>query len=210
LPLGWALTEGGGSSNDNEQYAAGNGSSATGDTYSYGATGSTERAFGELRSGGLIPIFGASFTNSTGVSISSIDVAYTGEQWRLGAVLAGRIDRIDFQISTDATSLATGTWIDVNALDFTDPVVGPAAGALDGNVSPNRTAVAATIAGQDIAAGSTFWIRWTDVDAASNDDGLAVDDFSLTPHTTNASTNPSGTGAASPSSVAAGASTLLP
>src|SRR6476661_3706388 len=132
LPLGWALTEGGGGSNDNEQYAANNGSSLAGDTYSYGATGSSERAFGELRSGNLIPIFGASFTNSTGVPITSIDVAYTGEQWRLGAVVAGRIDRIDFQISTDATSLVTGTWIDVNALDFTAPVQGPVAGALDG------------------------------------------------------------------------------
>ncbi|MDQ3253223.1 MAG: PEP-CTERM sorting domain-containing protein, partial [Acidobacteriota bacterium] len=48
LPVGWYLTETGGGARDNEQYAADNGSSNTGDTYSYGATGATERAFGGL------------------------------------------------------------------------------------------------------------------------------------------------------------------
>lgn len=31
-----------------------------------------------------------------------------------------------------------------------------------------------------IAAGATFWIRWTDFNAAGADDGLAIDNFSLT------------------------------
>ena len=33
-----------------------------------------------------------------------------------------------------------------------------------------------------IPNGATFWIRWTDTDATGADDGLAVDDFSLTPN----------------------------
>src|SRR6185369_6356194 len=36
------------------------------------------------------------------------------------------------------------------------------------------------ITGLSIGNGSSFWIRWTDVDATGAEDGLAVDDFSLT------------------------------
>jgi len=69
----------------------------------------------------------------------------------------------------------------VNSLDFTAPVQGPTTGALDGNASANRTSINGTITGLNIANGATFWIRWTSIDAGSSDDGLAVDDFCLTP-----------------------------
>ncbi|HSB01990.1 MAG TPA: hypothetical protein VLE49_15175, partial [Anaerolineales bacterium] len=63
---GWYLTESGDSARDNELYAADTGSNNTGDTFSYGAAGSTERALGGLLTGTLNPVFGASFTNATG------------------------------------------------------------------------------------------------------------------------------------------------
>src|SRR5690242_9419010 len=96
LPTGWYITEGGGGARDNEQYAVDTGGSTTGDIYSYGAAGSTERALGELRSGTLIPLFGAKFTNNTGATITSLDVSYTGEQWRFGGVHSTVADRLDF------------------------------------------------------------------------------------------------------------------
>src|SRR6185295_11721052 len=77
LPTGWYLTETGGGARDNEQYAVDTGGSTTGDTYSYGSAAATDRAFGELRSGTLIPNFGACFTNNTGSTISSLAIAYT-------------------------------------------------------------------------------------------------------------------------------------
>src|SRR6185369_8821 len=40
--------------------------------------------------------------------------------------------------------------------------------------------LSSTITGLSISNGASFWIRWTDVDATGADDGLAVDDFSLT------------------------------
>jgi hypothetical protein len=176
---GWDTVESGGGARDNEQYAADNGASNTGDTYSYGATGNTERAFGGLQSGTLIPIVGAGFTNNTGVAITSLAISYTGEEWRLGT--AARTDRIDFQYSTDATSLTTGTWTDVNELDFTTPNT-TTTGAKDGNAAENRTALSFNISGLNIANGATFFIRWTDLNASGADDGLAVDDFSITPN----------------------------
>jgi predicted extracellular nuclease len=98
----------------------------------------------------------------------------------LGAT--GRVDRLDFQYSLNATSLADGTWIDVNTLDFTAPVRAGATGALNGNVAPNRTTVSSAIGGMSIPGGATFFIRWVDFNATGSDDGLAVDDFSLIPN----------------------------
>ncbi|MBK9051066.1 MAG: Ig-like domain-containing protein [Chloroflexi bacterium] len=175
--------------NANATYTAGTGSSATGDTYSFGATGNSERAFGGLQSGSLTPTIGSSFTNNTGQTITSLDIAYMGEQWRLGAT--GRQDRLDFQYSLNATSLTTGAWTNVDSLDFNAPITTGTAGALDGNLPANRVNVSASITGLSILDGSTFWIRWTDFNATGADDGLAVDDFSLTANGTSADAAPS-------------------
>lgn len=81
---GWFLTESGGSSNVNQQYAVSTGSSTAGDTYSFGSVGASDRALGGLITttppNDLVPIYGACFTNNTGSTITSLDVAYTGEQ----------------------------------------------------------------------------------------------------------------------------------
>src|SRR5215212_7906733 len=126
VPAGWNFAEAGTSANTT--YAAGTGSSTTGDTYSFGPAASAERAFGGLQSGSLIPTIGANFTNNTGATITDLTIAYVGEQWRLGA--AGRADRLDFQISPNAISLTNGTWFDQNSLDFSSPIT-DTAGALN-------------------------------------------------------------------------------
>ena len=178
VPNGWAFLETG--TNANTTYTAGTGSSNTGDTYSFGTT--TERAFGGLQSGSLNPTIGTSFTNNTGSNITQLAISYTGEQWRLGT--SGRTDRIDFQLSTNATSLNTGIWTDYNSLDFSAPISVGTVGLLNGNLAANRTAISFTITGLSIPNGTTFWIRWLSFDASGADDGLAVDDFSLTPNST--------------------------
>ena len=106
---GWFMTEGGGGARDNEQYAVDTGASTTGDTYSYGAAASLERALGQIRSGTLIPLYGACFTNNTGSTIKSLSIGYTGEQWRFGGVHSTVADKMDFQYSLDATDITTGT-----------------------------------------------------------------------------------------------------
>jgi hypothetical protein len=50
-----------------------------------------------------------------------------------------------------------------------------------GNLAANRTNLVATIGSLAIPNGATFWIRWNDLNASGADDGLAVDDFFLTP-----------------------------
>lgn len=173
----WYMTESGTSTRNNGQYAVDTGASNSGDTYSYGSAGSTDRALGGLRSGSLIPLFGAQFTNSTGAAIGSLTISYTGEQWRLGTT--GRTDQLNFELSTDATDLVTGVWTHYTGLDFISPYT-TTVGARDGNAAGNRTAISYTITNLNIPNGSSFWIRWSDIDATYSDDGLAIDDFSIT------------------------------
>ena len=182
VPNGWTFLEAG--TNANSTYTAGTGSSTTGDTYSFGSGTSSERALGGLLSNALSPTIGAQFTNNTGSVITSLSISYTGEMWRAGVANRLAADRLDFQVSTDATSLNTGTWTDYDTLDFNSPNTNTASGALDGNASANRAVVAGTITGLSIPDGTTFWIRWLDFNIANSDDGLAVDDFSLTPFVT--------------------------
>lgn len=182
LPTGWGLHETGSSSRNNGAYAASTGSDTAGDVYSFGSSGSAERAYGTLFSGSLTPTIGASFTNNTGETITSLEISYTGEMWRAGVTNRGAADRLDFQLSADATSLTTGTWVDYDALDFNSPNVNATAGALNGNSAGNQAPVTFTITGLSLPNGSSFWIRWREFDISPGaDDGLAVDDFSLTP-----------------------------
>lgn len=176
IPADWTFAESG--TANNTTYSAGTGSSTTGDTYSFGSSSSTERALGGLQSGSLVPTFGASFTNNVGVGLIHLSISYTGEQWRLGT-LDINADRLDFQYSTDATSLTSGTWVDFNSLDFSSPN-NTTSGELDGNATENQTNKSATLSNLSIANGSTFWIRWNDFNVAGSDDGLAVDNFSIT------------------------------
>jgi endonuclease G len=174
-PVGWGFVESG--TNANATYTAGTGSSNSGDTYSFGAASSQERALGQLRSGSLIATIGAAFINNTGSTITSLAISYAGEQWRFGGAHSSIAERMDFQYSTNATSLTAGTYVDVNELDFVPPVTSGTAGLLDGNAA--RVNLGATITGLNIPAGATFFIRWTDVDATGADDGLAIDDFAI-------------------------------
>lgn len=206
LPPGWQLSETGTSANVNSSYQAGDGSSNAGDTYSFGSTGSMDRAFGTLLSGTITPTIGACFVNTTGMSITSLAIAYTGEEWRFGAT--GRADHLDFSYSVGATSIATGTYVAFPALSFFTPNTTAPVGALDGNLAANRTAISATITGLNIADGQNFCIRWTDFNAAGADDGLGIDDFSLTPQAA-VSTNPASTVTATPNPVLAGATISL-
>lgn len=171
LPLGWYILETGSSANTT--YAAGTGSDTGGNTYSFGASGSSDRALGGLQSGTVNPSWGVKVVNNTGATITTLAISYIGETWRVGAV--NRSDRIDFQYSTDATSLSTGTWIDANSLDYANP-----GQAVTGSGSIQHSAtISGAITGLNIANGAFFFIRWTDLDASGSDDGMAIEDFSI-------------------------------
>lgn len=171
VPPGWSFSESG--TGADSTYAAGNGSSTTGNTFSFGANGSNDRALGTLLTGSLASTLGVSFLNNAGGTLTQLAIAYDGEQWRLGAT--GRTDRLDFAYSLDGT-----TWVDVDALDFAAPNSAGVTGALDGNAAANRATISYTITGLSIGQGDAFFLRWSDPNVSGSDDGLAIDNFSLT------------------------------
>jgi len=175
---GWTIFETG--ANANQFYVTGTGSSATGDTYSYGSAASSERALGSIASTNLLSSYGASFVNNTGGYITDLGIEYQGEQWRSGDVLNVK-DSLVFEYSLDATSLSTGTWTPVTALNFKSPITTAAAGLLDGNLIANQAIVSGSINALAIPAGATFWVRLKDINISGADDGLSVDNFVLVP-----------------------------
>lgn len=179
LPAGFQIVENG--SNANATYAVGNGSGNGGGSYSFGTTGSSDRALGSLGSGSVSPIYyGGVFTNALGSTITGLDVSYTGEQWRLGNATT---DGLVFQYLLGATGVGgTAGWTTVNALGFAPAQVSASSAgvALDGNAAANQRRIAATIDGLSLASGQTFGFRWVDVDSTGTDDGLAIDDLSIT------------------------------
>jgi hypothetical protein len=178
LPPGVAFFEE--SAAANGMYRAGDGSASTPDTYSFGTGANLERAFGELDNpSSLVSTLGMEFHNATGATIPFIKVGYTGEQWSQGDT-GGTPDDLFFQYSTNATSLSTGTWTSVHALDFQTPNPGAAPGALNGNLAPNRIVFAPTPIAINVPPSADFWIRWIPNDLDTPNDGLAIDDLTLT------------------------------
>ncbi len=164
-------------------YRADNGGSNSGALYSYGATGSTERALGSVSSGTPVTLYyGVALVNNSGSPITSFSIAYTGEQWRNGGNTTPQ--KLDFQYFVGTpSSIKEGTWTDFNALDFTGPIATSTAGALIGNDPANRVALTATLT-EAVAPGQEIWFRWVDINDAFNDHGLGVDDLSITPNGT--------------------------
>jgi hypothetical protein len=170
---GWAFRQLSGTS-ANAAFRVGDGSTNNQSVYSYGTTGSAERALGILAGPQRVSSIGALFVNNSGSTINSITITFTGEQWRR----APNPNTLSFQYSVGATSIAAGTFTSFSALNFTGPQTGSAT-ALNGNLAANQVLVSATITGLSWTAGSRLAIRWNDANDAGTDAGLAIDNFSL-------------------------------
>ena len=159
-----------------------NGGSNSGGANSYGTATATDRALGSLGSGGNSSRFGIALVNTTGQTLSTFTLGYTGEQWRHGGALIP--NKLAFSYATgaiDINTVVTGGFTAAPALDFTAPIATATTSALDGNLAANRVVIApVTITGLTWAAGQTLILRWTDVDDAGSDDGLGLDDLTFT------------------------------
>ncbi len=184
---GWSFAKVSGSGS-NALFNFGTGSSNTGSVYSFGAAGSTDRAFGTLLSGTVGSVIGVVFTNNSGTTITQFTVSYTGEQWRYGGTTG--TDKLAFEYQVNGPNITTGPLTAAPALDFTSPVngtTGGTTGALDGNAAANRRAISGTVTGIAWAPGQTLVLRWYDFNVTGSDDGLAIDDLTFT---TNAGAGP--------------------
>jgi hypothetical protein len=189
---GFEFAESGTSSLAQGSYGITDGSVGTGDSYRFrNTTMPDDLAFGQLNTAAFAngigsneanpgTAFGLVFRNDTGSTIGSLTITYRGEQYRYGGG-TGTADRIDFQIDRDGDSIIGTNFTNINALDFSSPVRTGTTGALDGNATGNFTNISgfySPVGG--IAAGNSFVVRFNPVDQTGSDDGLAIDDFTLT------------------------------
>jgi len=161
--------------------------SNTGAFRSFGDTGSSERAFGGVASGGAY--FGSpasnavagwiavAFTNGTGAALNGFNVAFNGEQWRNGGNTNAQTMVLEYGYGASFGTVTSWT-APGGSFDFTSPVIGATAAAVAGNSAGLVSGLGGSIS-TNWAAGDTLWLRWVERNDIGNDHGLAIDNLSL-------------------------------
>ncbi|TXI20733.1 MAG: PEP-CTERM sorting domain-containing protein [Roseateles sp.] len=166
-------------------YNTGNGSNgSTAGFFSFGATGSAERALGAVVTNGFAGNGGTvysvlSLTNGSGAAFSGFTLKYDGEQWRNNGNAAAQSLVVQYAFGASYASIASGDWVTAgSAFNFTSPVIGATAAIVDGNVAGKVANIGGSVT-TDWSAGSTLWIRWADLNDSGNDHLLAIDNVSV-------------------------------
>ena len=191
---GWYATKVGGSSSAATAITADAGGGSGGLVYSYGAASASDRALGMLASGSNIMAIGALIKNDTGATINSIKVSFTAEFWRPpntytsgSTVTPGvkntfvcAIGKVDGSTITTANFLTAPSAIPLQRLNIVGPDPVTTGAALDGNSAGNQAPFTDVVIPLQLAAGETAFVRWSDVNDAANDAGLAIDNLRMT------------------------------
>jgi hypothetical protein len=180
-------------------YNAGTGSLNSGAFYSYGSSGSAERALGGLGSGaayfgggstsgttlsngGVAGWIALAVENATGQSIGGFTLHFDGEQWRDGGAATPAAQPMGFEYGFGSTMTAVPEWMQPGAaFEFVSPVAANtgSGSAVDGNGAGRAASLGGAVEGVDWAAGETLWLRWVERNDAGSDHGLAIDNLSF-------------------------------
>ncbi|MBT9457316.1 MAG: PEP-CTERM sorting domain-containing protein [Burkholderiaceae bacterium] len=169
-------------------YAAGDGSSNTGAFYSFGSSGTAERALGGTASGGayfgspaagtLAGWIAVALTNDTGSALNSFTIGYNGEQWRNGGNTSAQTMVMEYGFGATFAGVGAG-WTPAGAgFNFTSTVNTATAAAVNGNTAGLVGGLGGTVT-TNWANGATLWVRWIENNDAGFDHGLAIDDVRL-------------------------------
>lgn len=166
---------------------AGNGGGNAGSFYSFGGTGSADRALGGTASGGayfgspasnaVAGYIAVAFTNNSGGVLDGFTLGFNGEQWRNGGNTAAQNMVLEFGVG--ASFGTVGTWTAPAGLTWASPVVGATGAAVDGNTAGLVSGLSASFTQLAWAPGDTLWLRWIERNDGGNDHGLAIDDLSF-------------------------------
>lgn len=169
-------------------YLTGTGSGTAGGAYSFGTSSSTDRALGSvataLPSGTGDIAYGLRLRNDTAGSFTGFEFAYVGEQWRRANNANSHKLQFSYKISGSPINLLDTGFSSVTQLDFTGPISGSSATALNGNLSANRTALSFSLNFTSpfvsLDPGEEIMLRWIDENDSGADHGLAIDNLSIT------------------------------
>ena len=178
IPLaGWQLFMTGGS-NSSATFGISTGSSTGNAVYSFGSSGTTDRALGSLSSGTGIYAIGVILTNNTGAILNNFTVNFIAEQWRKGG--STNKNTWAFKYKTGViTSIDQPGLLDEPNLNFSSVINTSSSASLNGNLPNNQQIVSYTISGFNWKNGEQLLLRWDDADETGNDDGVGIDNFSF-------------------------------
>ncbi len=182
---GWDGAKVAGTGPTNMSYTVGTGTGTGGGIYSFGATGSTERALGALASGTNIAAFGVELINNTGATINNVSLNFTAETWRTSDQSSLNVLSFGYLVgaSGSANYLTTNTATAVAGLNAVEPQVdvmtGTSNAAVNGNLAANQTAANGTLLGINWAPGTSLYLRWQDANDTGDDAGIGIDNLSL-------------------------------
>jgi hypothetical protein len=184
---GWYATKAGGDGTTPTAITPDAGGTGSGFVYSYGAASASDRALGMLASGSNWMAIGALIKNDTGGAIDGIKVSFTAEFWRSSGgasavqnILACAIGKVDGGTITTANFLTAGSAAPFISGNITGPAAVATSAALNGNDAANQSTFTDVVIPLVLAPGETGFVRWSDVNEAGNDAGLAIDNLKMT------------------------------
>ncbi len=164
------------------RFGATDGDQTTGGQLSFGAAGSSDRALGLLATsstGGTA--FGARFINGAGLTLTRMNLQFTGEVWRQSNV--PKTLQFHYYVDLSGTNtLLTNATAYLPALNVSFPTVSADTGgaAVDGTSPLNQTNLSAL--NQTITnwpPGAALWLVWQMTDNTGKAQGLAIDNLSF-------------------------------
>ena len=165
------------------------GTVGTGSFYSFGSVAASDRALGTFPSASTATAsmrIGARFVNNTGETITGFTFSYDGEQWKnAGVTNINNQYVLAYGIFGAGAGSLSGTYsAGLTNAYFNTPFDGtgtPTSAVLDGNLAANRLAGLGTnITDIAVAPGEELWLRWFDSNSSSIDQGIGIDNFTIT------------------------------
>lgn len=154
-----------------------------GGRYGYTLNGNNNRKIGSRPSSTTGKVnYGVLFKNTSGQTIQSFSVSYTGFQLSLGGNTSADVNKltVDYIVSTSPIAVTAGGGTAIPALDFSQTqFVSSSNTGGQGAGYPAATGTSANSGCVSVAASipdnSYLLVRWTDLDDPQNDPHLAID-----------------------------------
>ncbi len=175
--VGWQFYKTAGTGAD-AVFATGTGSDNSGDVYSFGNTGLTNRALGTLPTSGRTYAIGLLITNNTGVTLKSFTVSFTAEQWRNGGSNSSNTWTFKYKTGSSFSNINQSSLKTVSNLNFSSIVSSSSIAVLDGTLPANQIQKSYTVSEITWNNGEQLILRWDDANHAFSD-AMALDNFSF-------------------------------
>jgi hypothetical protein len=172
-----------GASGGSAQFGATDGDQTTGGDISFGMANSSQRALGLLATSSTKGTsFGLRLLNGTGITLTRMNVQFTGEVWRQSNLPKTLQFSYYVDLSGTNTFKPSSVTATIPVLNVTIPTVGADVGgvAVDGTSPANQTNL--SVMNQTIAnwpPGAALWLVWQMPDSTGKAQGLAIDNLSF-------------------------------